>query len=89
MVLTAPWIWMVAGVALAICEMFLPGFYLLGFAIGAVVTGGLIWTGLVTTVPVMLLSVAVIAVLAWLALRRLDGVRRGQKKIWHRDINEN
>ncbi|WP_420352849.1 NfeD family protein [Paenirhodobacter sp.] len=83
-----PWLWMVAGVGLAICEMFLPGFYLLGFAVGAVLTGALVWAGLVTSLPAMLFAMAVLAVAAWFAMRRWAGVRRGQKKIWHRDIND-
>ncbi|HEY0276196.1 MAG TPA: hypothetical protein VGC31_09040 [Paenirhodobacter sp.] len=84
-----PWVWMVAAVLLALLEMLLPGFYLLGFAIGAVLTGVLVWAGVLTTWPAMLFTLAAGAVIAWLSLRRIAGVRRGQKKIWHRDINEN
>ena len=36
-----PWLWMVLGLGLALAEMLLPGFYLLGFAVGAVATGAL------------------------------------------------
>ncbi|HEY0214548.1 MAG TPA: hypothetical protein VGC40_13350 [Paenirhodobacter sp.] len=84
-----PWIWIVAGVVLALLEMLLPGFYLLGFAIGAVLTGVLVWAGWLVTLPAMLFTLAAGAVIAWLGLRRIAGVRRGQKTIWHRDINEN
>lgn len=85
----AAWIWITAGVVLAFLELLLPGFYLLGFAIGAVATGALIWAGLIGSVPVALLALAVIAILAWIVLRRALGIRRGQTRIWHRDINEN
>ncbi|WP_442773252.1 NfeD family protein [Paenirhodobacter enshiensis] len=85
----AAWIWITAGVVLAFLELLLPGFYLLGFAIGAVATGGLIWAGLIGSVPVALLALAVIAILAWVVLRRALGIRHGQTRIWHRDINEN
>lgn len=84
-----PWVWVVLGVAMALAEMVLPGFYLLGFAIGAVATGMLVWAGLIASLPMMLVALAVIAVAAWFALRRWAGVQRGQKRIWHRDINEN
>lgn len=84
-----PWLWMVLGVGLALAEMLLPGFYLLGFAVGAVATGALIWAGLLTSLPAMLCALAALSVAAWLALRRIAGVRRGQRKVWHRDINDN
>ncbi|WP_241565276.1 NfeD family protein [Paenirhodobacter populi] len=83
-----PWVWIVAGVVLALLEMLLPGFYLLGFAIGAIITGVLAWAGVISTLPAMLFTLAIAAVAAWLALRRIVGVRRGQKTLWHRDINE-
>jgi len=82
------WVWIAGGVVLALLEMLLPGFILLGFAIGAVCVGVLIWIGLLVTLPPMLLVMAVIAAIAWGLLRRVMGVRRGQVRIWHHDINE-
>lgn len=84
------WAWLAGGVALAIAEIFLPGFVLLGFAIGAGVVGLLLWTGLLGSgIAALLLVFAVASVLAWLGLRRVAGVRHGQVKIWDRDINDN
>lgn len=84
------WVWIVAGFALGVLEVLIPGFIFLGFAIGAAVTGILVGLGaLGGNVPMMVLVFAVVSVAAWLALRRLMGVREGQVKIWDRDINDN
>ncbi|MCA0274000.1 MAG: hypothetical protein LCH69_18320 [Proteobacteria bacterium] len=83
------WIWMLAGAVLAIMEVLIPGFILLGFAIGAGLTGGLIWLGVLgASFGTILLVFAFVSIIAWLVLRRLVGVRRGQVKVWDRDINE-
>lgn len=82
------WAWIVAGIFLAVVEIFIPGFVFLGFAVGAVVTGLLIWGGLETGLAATLLVFAVASLIAWLAMRRFVGVRKGQVKIWDRDINE-
>lgn len=84
------WVWVVAGFALGVIEVLVPGFIFLGFAIGAVLTGALVGIGaLGPSVPTLLLSFAVMSVLAWLVLRRTVGVRAGQVKLWDRDINDN
>lgn len=84
------WIWMVAGIALGIVELFLPGFVFLGFAVGAVLTGLGLWLGVLTVaMGWLLLWFAVLSLLAWIGFRRWAGVRRGQVKLWDRDINEN
>lgn len=83
------WVWMLAGAALAIMEVLIPGFILLGFAIGAGLTGGLIWLGVLgNSFGATLLVFAAASIIAWLVLRRLAGVRRGQVKVWDRDIND-
>lgn len=83
------WVWMLAGAVLAIMEVVIPGFILLGFAIGAGLTGILIWTGVLgASFGTMLLVFGVASIIAWLALRRLAGVRHGQVKVWDRDIND-
>lgn len=83
------WVWMVAGAVLAILEVVLPGFILLGFAVGAGLTGILLWLGVLGgSFGVLLLVFGLASLAAWAVLRRLVGVRRGQVKVWDRDINE-
>lgn len=89
------WIWAVAGLALGILEVFAPGYVFLGFAAGAIATGIVILVGgpfaawLTGSLPLVLLFFAVASLLAWLAARRIFGLREGQVKIWDRDINDN
>jgi inner membrane protein len=84
------WVWMVAGAILAILEVLIPGFILLGFAIGAGLTGVLLWFGFLGgSLGLLLLVFGVASLIAWLALHRLVGVRHGQVKVWDRDINDN
>jgi inner membrane protein len=88
------WVWMSAGVVLGIVEIFAPGFFFLGFAAGAVVTGLVMLTGgpfaglLAGSVAYTALFFAIVSVVVWVALRRIVGVRKGQLKVWTRDINE-
>lgn len=83
------WAWVVAGFVLGIFEVAVPGFIFLGFAIGAVVTGALIWAGILgANLPFLVLAFAVASLAGWAALRQLFGVRKGQVKIWDRDIND-
>lgn len=84
------WVWIVAGVALAVLEVLLPGFIFLGFAIGAVLTGVLVAMGLVgANVPLTILVFAVLSLVAFLVLRRVVGVTKHQSKVWTKDINDN
>jgi membrane protein implicated in regulation of membrane protease activity len=84
------WVWIVIGVTLAVAEVILPGFILLGFAIGAALVGLLLLIGLLGgNFYVLLLIFAVASLVSWIVLRRLVGIRKGQVKIWDRDINEN
>ena len=84
------WVWVVVGVTLAVAEVMLPGFILLGFAIGAALVGLLLLIGVLGgNLFVLILMFAIASLVAWIALRRLVGIRKGQVKIWDRDINEN
>jgi membrane protein implicated in regulation of membrane protease activity len=70
------WVWLAAALVLGVAEVILPGFILLGFAIGA------------GSLPILMLTFAILSVIAWLALRRLLGVRKGQLKTFEHDIND-
>ena len=84
------WVWVVVGVTLAVAEVMLPGLILLGFDIGAALVGLLLLMGVLGGNLFMLILVfAIASLVAWIALRRLVGIRKGQVKIWDRDINEN
>lgn len=89
MLWTEWWVWMIAGAVLAILEIMIPGFILLGFAVGAALTGLLLWLGVLgASLAMLVLVFAVTSLIAWLVLRRVVGVRHGQVKVWDRDINE-
>lgn len=89
------WIWIAAGLGLAILELLVPGYLFAGFAVGAVVTGGIIGLGIpgagwMLASPVnAFLVFAVLSLAAWLTMRAVLGVRAGQVKKIDRDINEN
>jgi len=84
------WLWISAGVVLAILEVVVPGFILLGFAIGAVLAGILILLGILgQSLPWLLLAFALASLVAWAALRAIFGVPRDEVKIWRKDINDN
>jgi membrane protein implicated in regulation of membrane protease activity len=84
------WVWVVAGLGLAILEVILPGYIFAGFAVAAVLTGGLIWLGVLGgSLPVSLAVFAVVSLAAWAALRALFGKNLGEVKRWDRDINDN
>ena len=83
------WVWMVAGFALGVLEVLVPGFIFLGFAIGAVVTGLVVALGITASFPLLLLVFAVLSFVAWLILKRFFGRVEGQVKLWDRDVNDN
>jgi membrane protein implicated in regulation of membrane protease activity len=88
------WVWVSGGVLMGILEVFIPGFFFLGFSAGAVITGLVLLAGgpfaawLAGSLPVTLLFFAIVSLLSWIVLRRVAGVRKGQIKVWDRDINE-
>jgi len=89
------WVWIAAGLVLAILEVLVPGFIFAGFAVGAVITGvivglGVPGSGWMMASPINALVVfAVLSVIVWLVMRAVLGVRTGQVKKIDRDINEN
>ena len=83
------WVWIVAGVALAVLEVVAPAYVFLGFAIGVALTGVLIALGAVGgSLPVLILLAAVLSLVAWLGLRKLFRLPGRVTKVWERDIND-
>lgn len=83
------WPWVAAAVGLGILEMLVPGYIFLGFAVGAAMIGFVLaFGGTGLSVPVLLVLFALASLVAYLAMRKVFGLRTGQVKIWDRDINE-
>jgi membrane protein implicated in regulation of membrane protease activity len=83
------WVWGLGAVALLGLEVFAPGFLFLGFGAGAAVVAGLLGLGLGSGNPAILaLIFAVVSMAAWYGMRSIFGVRKGQVKIWDKDIND-
>lgn len=83
------WVWVVAGFALGVLEVLVPGYIFLGFAIGAILVGAGLGLGVLgSSLPLLLLVFALASLVSWVALRRTVGVRKGQVKLWDRDIND-
>ena len=89
------WIWYAAALVLGILEILAPGYILLGFAISAGVIGTIFAFGgpfseyLSGSLPITLVVFAAAALVLWLILRRVLGIRAGQIKHFDHDINEN
>jgi inner membrane protein len=84
------WVWIAAGVVLGILEIVVTGYVLLGFALGAIATGVLIWLGVLgASISVMVLVFAVASLAAWLGLRAIFGLPKGNVKIYEHDVNDN
>lgn len=82
------WVWGVAAVALAVGEVLLPSYVLLGFGIGAGLVALLLLVGIPMSLPVVAMVFAVASLIAWLGLRRWLGVFHGQVKTFDHDIND-
>ena len=83
------WVWVVAGFALGVVEVLMPGFIFLGFAIGAVITGLLVAIGVLGgSMSALVLAFALASLAAWCLLRQVFGGRSGQVKQWDKDVND-
>ncbi len=82
------WIWGALALVLGIAEILLPGFIFLGFAIGAACVAVLLLMSLNVSLPLLLLVFAALSLLAWLMLRRLFALPKGQVKTFDTDIND-
>ncbi|MEM9249348.1 MAG: hypothetical protein AAGB05_11720 [Pseudomonadota bacterium] len=88
------WAWGMLAALCGIFELILPGDIFLGFAVGAsamalaFLVGDPVAGWMPEGLPALSVTFAVLSILAWIALRTLMGVRQGQTRIYHHDINE-
>ncbi len=83
------WFWIIVAAALGVAEVLLPGYVFLGIALACAVAGLALLAGVsAPSLPVLLIIIAALSGLAWLILRRVVGVQKGQVRIWDRDIND-
>ena len=84
------WVWMSAALVLAGAEALVPGWIFFGFAVGAFVLGGLLLLGVTgLSMPITLVIFAILSLAAFLAMRRIFGLKRGQVTTFDHDINDN
>ncbi|SMP22477.1 NfeD family protein [Shimia sagamensis] len=87
--LTTWWVWLAAALVLAILEVLAPGFIFLGFAVGAALVGlALLGPLQLLSVPMILLVFAALSLIAWLVMRRVFALPKGQVKTFNHDIND-
>ena len=84
------WVWTVLALVLVIAEILIPAWIFFGFELGALFFGATIWTGIGAgmSLALSLVVFAVFSLIAYVILRQIFGVRRGQVKIWDKDIND-
>lgn len=83
------WVWLCAALILGILEVLVPGFVFLGFAIGAFAMSMLLLnTGLALSLPLLILLFAGLSLVAWLVLRRVFSLPKGQVRTFDHDIND-
>jgi len=81
---------MCAALLLGILEVLVPAFVFLGFALGAAMMAVLLaFDVLALNMAWSVLLFAVMSLIAYVILRRIFGMKRGQVKVWDRDINDN
>lgn len=83
------WVWFSAALVLATAEVLVPGYVFLGFALGALALGLVLTVIQLGGLAITLVVFAVLSLVAYLAMRRVFGLKTGSVKIWDRDINDN
>lgn len=83
------WVWGAAALVLGILEILAPGFVFLGFAIGAAAVAALLLLGGsgIGLAPLLFIFAA-LSLAAWLLMRRLFALPKGQVKTFDHDIND-
>ena len=88
------WAWALAACWFAALELVAPGWVFLGFAFGAAAVAAILGFGgpgaaaIAGSWPLAALAFALLSGVAWVLLRGWLGVRRGQVRVWRRDIND-
>lgn len=88
------WAWGMLAALMGILELIVPGYIFLGFSIAATAMAGIFLIGepvagwLPQGLPALALVFAVLSILAWVALRLIFRLPRGQVKTFDYDINE-
>ena len=88
------WAWAAAALVLGILEVLAPGYVFLGFAAAALVLAALFGVGgplaawLAGSLPLTLVVLAVLALVAWLVLRRVFSYAGSSVKTFDHDIND-
>lgn len=82
------WVWAAAALVLAILEMVLPGFVLLGFACGAALVALLVLLPLELGLSALLAIFALFSLLSWVVLRRALHRPDDQTRVIREDINK-
>ena len=83
------WAWIAAALVFGILEVLAPSFIFLGFALSALALGLWIWVIGTTLSPALLIAIfALLALVAWLGLRALFKLPKGQVKTFDHDIND-
>jgi membrane protein implicated in regulation of membrane protease activity len=82
------WIWAAASLVLAMLEMVVPGFILIGFACGAALVALLVLLPVDPGLTALLAIFAGLSLLAWIVLRRLFRKKDDQTRVIHEDINK-
>lgn len=83
------WVWGLGAVVLLGLEVVAPGFLFLGFGAGAALVAALLGLNIAPENPAVLAVIfAVVSMAAWFAMRSIFGVRKGQVKVWDKDIND-
>ena len=83
------WVWLSAALVLGVIEMLAPGFIFLGFALAALVLSALAGLEMMpASVPVTLALFAIMALVAWIALRLAFRRQSSGAEIFTDDVND-
>ena len=83
------WVWICAALVLGIAELLLPGFIFLGFGLAALAMSGIVAFSVLTlSTSAKLALFTILALIAWIILRRMFKSPGGSVKTFENDIND-